>query len=79
MKPFGLFVPLLLVLGNRQFGVSGSLRTLCAAVLPAKADFFRYDWRRTGGWSLAFVGAIVVGGFVATQLLGATTPAISPP
>lgn len=68
----GLFVPALLILGNRQFGVSGSLRTLCAAALPPTAEFFRYDWKRTGGWSLAFISGIVIGGFIATHLLGAT-------
>jgi hypothetical protein len=28
----GLFVPLLLVLGNKQLGMTGSLRALCAAI-----------------------------------------------
>jgi uncharacterized membrane protein YedE/YeeE len=74
----GLFVPLLLVLGNRPFGVSASLRAICAAALPARADFFRYDWRKTGTWSLAFVAGIALGGALAVQLLGTTTPAISP-
>jgi uncharacterized membrane protein YedE/YeeE len=72
----GLLVPLLLVLGNRSFGVSGSLRTMCAAVIPSKADFFRFDWK-TGAWSLAFVAGILVGGALAVHTLGVTTPAIS--
>ncbi|MEP7346903.1 MAG: YeeE/YedE thiosulfate transporter family protein [Gemmatimonadaceae bacterium] len=73
----GLFVPLLLLLGNRQFGVSGSLRTICAAALPARADFFRYDWKKTGAWRLAFVAGIALGGALAAQLLGLGTPAIA--
>lgn len=60
----GLFVPALLVAGNRMFGVSGNLRHACAAVLPTRAEFFRYDWRRTGGWNLAFALGILLGGVI---------------
>ena len=58
----GLFVPVLLLVGNRMFGVSGNLRHMCAAVLPGRTDFFRYDWRRTGGWNLAFGAGVFLGG-----------------
>jgi hypothetical protein len=63
----GLLVPVLLVLGNRQFGVSSNLRHACAALAPrgARAPYFRYDWRREGGWNLAFAAGMVVGGFLA--------------
>lgn len=74
----GLFVPLLLVLGNKQFGVSGSLRTVCAAILPARSDFLRFDWRRTGAWNFAFAAGIVLGGMLAVQILGSPTPEIAP-
>ncbi len=39
----GLTVPLLLWAGG-EFGVSENLRHICAAVLPTRNDFFRYDW-----------------------------------
>jgi uncharacterized membrane protein YedE/YeeE len=70
-------VPLLLLLGNRQFGVSSCLRAMCAALLPTKAEFFRYDWRRAGAWSLAFVGGIALGGLIASASSGTEVPAIS--
>lgn len=73
----GLFVPLLLLLGNRQFGVSSSLRAICAAALPSRAEFFRYDWKSTGAWSLAFVGGIALGGALATKLFVTGTPEIA--
>lgn len=60
----GLFVPALLLAGGREFGISASLRHMCAATLPGKADFFRYDWRRTGLWNLAFVLGIALGGLL---------------
>jgi hypothetical protein len=63
----GLFVPALLILDNRVFGVSSNLRHLCSAVLPSRLDYFRYDWKRTGLWNLLFVAGILVGGFLASR------------
>lgn len=64
----GLTVPLLLILGNKSFGVSSSLRHACA-ILPTRVPYFRYDWRSAGGWNLAFAAGIVIGGFVGGTLL----------
>lgn len=64
----GLTVPTLLLLGNKSFGISSSLRHACAACLPANLPFFQYDWKREA-WNLFFVAGIGLGGFVATQLL----------
>jgi uncharacterized membrane protein YedE/YeeE len=66
----GLFVPALLLLGNRQFGVSSNLRHLCAAVAPGRIDFFKYDWRSGGMWNLMFLAGVFVGGFIGAHLLG---------
>ncbi|HEY8683975.1 MAG TPA: YeeE/YedE thiosulfate transporter family protein [Chloroflexota bacterium] len=73
----GLFVPALLLIGNKQLGVSGSLRALCAAVVPGNVEFFKYDWKGTTAWNLAFVAGIFLGGVIAAKLLGVTSPAIS--
>jgi uncharacterized membrane protein YedE/YeeE len=61
----GLVPAVLLLLGNRMFSVSANLRHLCAAVYPRRIDYLRYDWRRDGGWNLAFALGILVGGFLA--------------
>ena len=61
----GLTVPVLLLLGNKSFGISSSLRHICAAVIPADISFFKYDWRKEA-WNLFFVAGITIGGFVAT-------------
>ena len=63
----GLFVPLLLLVDGKLFGVSSSLRHVCAAVLPGKPDYLRYDWKRTGLWNLLFVAGIFVGGMIASH------------
>ena len=65
----GLMVPLLLLTGNRLFGVSACLRHACAATLPGRIQHFRYDWKGTGLWNLVFLAGIGIGGYVAAHLL----------
>lgn len=69
----GLTVPALLLIGNKTFGVSSSLRHICAACIPAKIPFFSYNWRKEM-WNLFFVFGILIGGFIATQFLGNGEP-----
>ena len=71
----GLTVPLLLLLGNKQFGISSSLRHICAMCLPAKIPFFHYDWKKEI-WNLFFVAGVLLGGFIATQFLSNPDPII---
>ena len=74
----GLFVPALLLLGNRQFGISSNLRHLCAAIVPGNIEFFRYDWKHTGRWNLAFLAGVFAGGVVGARVLGTGDVAITP-
>lgn len=64
----GLTVPALLLLGNKSFGISSSLRHICAACLPAGIPFFSYNWKQEA-WNLFFVGGILLGGFLAAAFL----------
>lgn len=64
----GLTVPALLILGNKSFGISSSLRHVCAICIPAKIPFFQYNWRKET-WNLVFVFGVLVGGFVATTFI----------
>ena len=50
----GLIVPLLLLIGNKKFGISSSLRHICAMCAPSKIKFFQYDWKKEA-WNLFFV------------------------
>ena len=70
----GLMVPLLLVAGNKLLGISSNFRHVCAAVLPSRANFFRYDWRRQGGWNLMFALGILLGGLFASLALSDGVP-----
>ncbi|MDF1672776.1 MAG: YeeE/YedE thiosulfate transporter family protein [Vicingaceae bacterium] len=60
----GLFVPLLLIIGNKAFGISSSIKHICAACLPVKSiSFFNYDWKKDS-WNLFLVAGIILGGIV---------------
>ena len=64
----GLTVPALLILGNKNFGISSSLRHVCAACIPANIEYFKYDWKKEI-WNLIFVLGIMIGGFLAAYYL----------
>jgi len=64
----GLTVPALLLLGNKKFGISSSLRHICAACLPANIPFFKYNWKKEI-WNLFFVAGIAIGAFLAVNFL----------
>ena len=69
----GLFVPLLLVVGNKLFGLSSSIVHLCSIILPRdKARFMNYDFKEHK-WKFFFVVGIVIGAFI-TQILLTSQP-----
>lgn len=65
----GLTVPALLLIGNKQFGISSTFKHVCA-MLPNsnKNPFFNYNWR-DHSWSLVFAAGIFLGGIIAGFLL----------
>lgn len=71
----GLTIPVLLILGNKSFGVSSSLRHLCAACVPMNIPFFKYDWKKEI-WNLFFVGGILLGGIITAILLSNPDPVV---
>jgi len=64
----GLIVPILLLIGNKSFGISSSLRHICAACIPANIKFFKYDWKKEI-WNLFFVFGIAVGGLLTVYMI----------
>lgn len=64
----GLTVPALFLIGNKSFGISSSLRHVCAACFPANISFFKYDWKKEI-WNLLFVAGILIGGAFAVTFL----------
>ena len=74
----GLTVPALLLLGNKNFGISANLRHICAMCLPANIPFFKYDWKKEA-WNLFFVAGILLGAVIAAQLLADPNPIVVHP
>ena len=69
----GLTVPVLFIIGNKSFGISSSLRHICASCMPAKIPFFNYNWKKEI-WNLFFVFGIFLGGAIAISLLANPNP-----
>ncbi|MCF2501257.1 YeeE/YedE family protein [Dyadobacter chenhuakuii] len=69
----GLTVPALLILGNKSFGISSSLRHVCAMCVPGKIPFFQYDWKKEL-WNMFFVLGIFLGGVMAVTFLANPAP-----
>lgn len=74
----GLMVPFLLLIGNKTFGISSSLRHICAICLPAHIPFFKYDWKKEI-WNLFFVTGIVLGAFLLTWFFANPDPIVLNP
>ncbi|HEY1010888.1 MAG TPA: YeeE/YedE thiosulfate transporter family protein [Daejeonella sp.] len=74
----GLTVPVLLIIGNKAFGISSSLSHICAACFPANVSFFKYDWKKEA-WNLFFVFGILIGGGLAASLLQNPDPFVINP
>ena len=73
----GLTVPILLILGNKPFGVSSSMKHICAACFPANISFFKYDWKKES-WNLFFVTGILIGAAIAWTWLSTHNIDINP-
>lgn len=69
----GLIVPLLLLIGNKSFGISSSLRHICAACFPTNISFFKYDWKKEA-WNLFFVFGIFLGGIITVMIIPNSAP-----
>lgn len=69
----GLAVPALLLLGNKPFGISSTLRHICAACMPAGIPFFKYDWKKEL-WNMLFVAGILIGSFLVLLFLQDPAP-----
>lgn len=74
----GLTVPALLILGNKSFGISSTLRHICASCIPANIPFFQYNWKKEA-WNLFFVSGIFAGGVIASQLFNNPEPIVVSP
>ena len=57
----GLTVLVLLIVGNKIFGISSSMCHICAVCIPSNLEFFDYNWKKEIG-NLFFVAGIFIAG-----------------
>ena len=74
----GLIVPALLLIGNKTFGISSSMRHICAACFPGNIKFFKYEWKKET-WNLFFVAGILLGGFLKITFIPNEGPVVVAP
>lgn len=65
----GLFVPALLYIGNKQFGLSTSLESICYSVLPGGKKVLKDFVSSANVWRVFFVAGIVIGAYIANTYL----------
>ncbi|MEX2600134.1 MAG: YeeE/YedE thiosulfate transporter family protein [Balneolaceae bacterium] len=70
----GLTVPALLIAGGKLFGISSNFRHICAACNIGGVAFFTYDWKSAGGWNLAFLAGVVLGGLLGGYIFANPEP-----
>lgn len=63
----GLVVPLLLILGNKHFGISSTLSTICAACIPVKGKY-QFTWK-DNRWNLVLAAGVITGAILASNYL----------
>jgi hypothetical protein len=69
----GITVPLLLILGNKQLGISSTLRQICAAVIPVDVPLLKYDWKKDS-WNLLFAAGVLIGGILGGVVFANSLP-----
>lgn len=64
----GLFVPLILIVGNKLFGLSSSLIHVCSVIIPKNfaVKLLKYDFKEHK-WKFYFVIGIVIGAYAAAN------------
>ena len=75
----GLMVPALLILTGKSFGISSTFQQIGAICAPKlNVAYLRNYNVRENAWNLVFALGVMLGGFVAANLLSATAPSFLP-
>ena len=74
----GLFVPLLLIIGNKMFGISSAFEHICSISLPESMSAVLEYSRAKNAWKFYFVIGIMLGGFISVNFLSDSGTAFLP-
>ncbi|MAZ36702.1 MAG: hypothetical protein CL842_04550 [Crocinitomicaceae bacterium] len=72
----GLMVPAMLYIGNKSFGVSSTLRSMCSMCVPLHVDLYRKNDWKNDIWNLVFLAGILMGGIVAGNFMTDGSPIV---
>ncbi|MCB0281441.1 MAG: YeeE/YedE family protein [Calditrichaeota bacterium] len=75
----GLFVPILLLAGNKQFGISTTFEHFCYTILPGGKNVLKTYNVSKNSWKVYFVAGIVLGAFIASTFLSEGPVQFLPP
>ncbi len=65
----GLLVPLIYIFLNKGFGISSTMKDICAMCLPnTNISFFKYDWK-SNAWNLVFALGVIFGAFLVYAMI----------
>ena len=65
----GLFVPALLLVGNKLFGISSSFDHLCHISFPKNVSSkIKFNYEKDG-WKLFFIIGVIIGAFISINFL----------
>jgi uncharacterized membrane protein YedE/YeeE len=73
----GLMVPALLIVDNRQFGISSTVKDFCAYILPKRPAYFQYDLKEHRWRDILVIGVLLGGIFSTFYLSGNSNVQIS--
>jgi len=74
----GLFVPILLIAGNKLLGISSSFLHICSIALNTK-KFSAFGYKTDSNrWKFYFVIGIMIGAFIAEKFLSSTNISFLP-
>lgn len=77
--PMIAFIMFLLIMVDKNFGMSSNLRTMCTICGAGnKADFFKFDWK-SQKWNLVVVLGAIIGGFIGSHFLSTDTVVVMNP
>ena len=67
-RTFDRITAALLLYFGKSFGVSSTLRHICAACVPLDIKYFKYNWKAEN-WNLNFIAGVLIGGLLTGQFL----------
>ena len=74
----GLLVPILLIIGNKQFGISSSFDYMCSIIIPGSKNIFKQYDSKKNSWKFYFIIGIAIGALITNKIIMAEDKSFLP-